>query len=475
MTARRRGPVVPRSELVAALLSVDDVYELGLLVPEKAECGRPRMFPGFMYVLYGALLSVFTSSRKVEAELGCESTWHYICSQVQRRFPRDPSMIPRDPSMWLDPNQRMRRHHYGYMRNRYLVDQKVLERLLARFRTAAATHAKELGMCNPDGAGSLTHPCLDRMLYADGKVVTPLYKAKPGTKRVDHSTGEILGERRSDPDAHLHITGSGEMAYGNKFVLLNCRLPAPHARVILDVSSVPDIGGEAAVAVTSLRDVAPLLPGAQGILYDGAFRGVHMQVVLNELGVLPVVPVTAKAGGRRKRKPREEHVIPIEARVVATPKGAETVQFLARAGAIGVGELDETGEVVFRRLERVSVKRRQNRTGGYRFYVEYRLPPEMGGGLVRLRIDTTTDDAARKLNRSEYVRGIPVDDPDYERLYPRRSDAESINRALDDTLWLRRAHPKGRLRQLFELMGFALMTNALAVFRHGTGALSRAG
>jgi hypothetical protein len=53
--------VVPRSELLTALLSTDDIFELGLLVPGKTGCGRPRMFPGYMYVLYNALLSVYTS------------------------------------------------------------------------------------------------------------------------------------------------------------------------------------------------------------------------------------------------------------------------------------------------------------------------------------------------------------------------------------------------------------------------------
>lgn len=467
MTARRRAPAVPRSEYVAAILGLDDIFELGQLVPEQPSYGRPRIFPGYMYVLYAVLMSVYQSSRKVEAELTSEATWEFICSEVRKRFPTD-------PSMWLKPSRPMRRYHYSYLRNRYLVDDLVLPDLLDRLRRLATEHAKELGMCDPGGDGSLTHPSLDRVLYADGKVVTPLYKAKPGTTRVDRATGEIR-EVRSDPDAHLHITGSGEMAYGNKFVLVNCRLPEPHARIILDVRSVPTPGGEAAEALESLRHVAPLLPGAQGVLYDGAFRGVHNQVLLSELGLVPIVPVTAKSGGKRVRKEREERVVRIEAQVVQTPKSSETLQLYARMGAIGLGELDENGDVVFRRLERVKVRRSPNRDGTCRFYVEYRLPPDKGGGILRVRLDTTAEDKARKLNRSEHLRAIPTDDADWARLYPRRSDAESINRALDDTLWLRRAHSKGRLRQLFELIGFALMTNALAVYRHGRSALSRAG
>ena len=467
MTARRRGPVVPRSEYVSALLSCDDIFDLGKLVPDDAACGRPRMFPGYMYVLYNALLSVYTSSRKVEAELSCESTWLYVCEAVKRRYPTD-------PSMWLNPRRPMRRYHYSYVRNRYLVDEAVLAELLEGLRATATAHAENLGMCDPNGAGSLTHPSLDRVLYADGKVVTPLYKAKPGTMRVDHATGEILGYRRSDPDAKLHVIGSGEMAYGNKFVLVNVRLPAPHARIILAVASVPDTGGEAAVAVDCLRDVVPLLPGAQGVLYDGALRGVHMLEILSEIGVLPIAPVTAKSGGKRVRQPREERVVWIESQEVASPDGTETVQLYARCGALGLGELDDIGDVHFRRLERSKVLKRDNADGTSRWYVEYELPADKGGRRVRVRLDTTDKDRARKLNRSEHLRGIPTDGPDWARLYPLRSDAESINRALDDTLWLRRAHSKGRHRQLFELMGFALMTNALAVYRHGRQALSRA-
>jgi hypothetical protein len=47
-------------------------------------------------------------------------------------------------------------------------------------------------------------------------------------------------------------------------------------------------------------------------------------------------------------------------------------------------------------------------------------------------------------------------------MYKRRNDAESINRALDDTLWLRRAHSIGQARQHLNLSTFALGVNSLA-------------
>ena len=61
---------------------------------------------------------------------------------------------------------------------------------------------------------------------------------------------------------------------------------------------------------------------------------------------------------------------------------------------------------------------------------------------------------------------IPPSGPDYSGLYNRRSDAESINRALDDSSWLGRAHSAGRERQLLNLIGYALAVNSLTLYRH---------
>lgn len=102
-------------------------------------------------------------------------------------------------------------------------------------------------------------------------------------------------------------------------------------------------------------------------------------------------------------------------------------------------------------------------------YNDYRLPGHMGGGVVTVRLHTTDDDVKRKFNRAENVRQIPPGDPDFEVLYRRRNDSESINRHLDDTLWLRRAHSVGHRRQLLNLITYALGVNGLTmhVHRHG--------
>ena len=82
---------------------------------------------------------------------------------------------------------------------------------------------------------------------------------------------------------------------------------------------------------------------------------------------------------------------------------------------------------------------------------------------MTVRLHANAEDTKRKFNRAENVRQIAPGDPDFETLYRRRNDAESINRHLDDTLWLRRAHSIGNRRQLLNMITYALGVNALSM------------
>ena len=90
----------------------------------------------------------------------------------------------------------------------------------------------------------------------------------------------------------------------------------------------------------------------------------------------------------------------------------------------------------------------------------------LSSGSVTVRLHGNADDDKRGLNRTENVRPIAADDPDFTRLYARRNDAESINRHLDDTMWLGRAHSVGHARQHVNLIGFAISVNSVAVHEH---------
>jgi hypothetical protein len=308
------------------------------------------------------------------------------------------------------------------------------------------------------------------MLHADGKVITPLFKAKPGENRVDRTTGEIR-PARTEPDAALHFQGDGETAWGTKFVLVAARSEAVHGRIILDVAWVPAHGGEARTAMDCFERLAPLVPGAQGVIYDTALRGVHHQRLLRELGLVPVNRVTAAKAGvqqpRRRDGRRVEKSVRLETKTSRLSDGTQrTIELYARGGAVGIGELTDRGELTFTPLRRVRTHRNRDRAGTFRWYNDYRLPDHLGAGIVTVRLHTNASDSARKLNRTENVRVIPPGDDDFDRLYARRNDAESINRNLDDTLWLGRAHSVGHRRQLLNLLGYALMVNGLALHRH---------
>ena len=95
------------------------------------------------------------------------------------------------------------------------------------------------------------------------------------------------------------------------------------------------------------------------------------------------------------------------------------------------------------------------------------MPEHLGGGQITVRLHQDDEDRRRRFNRTENVRPIPPSDPDFSRLYGRRNDSESLNRALEDTLFLGRAHSLGWRRQQVEVLGWALMVNALTMARHG--------
>lgn len=386
-------------EKVEAILANPALYELAGAIPEPRRGGRQRDYPAFMVLVFNSLLSVWRSGRQVEAELSHPVVWNHMRHIVAERFPDDASMhLPKRP---------MRRHHYVYARDRYLTDPRILERLGELHRELAAAQAREVGLLDPSGRGSFTHPDLSRVLHADGKVVTPLFKAKPGDFRVDTETGEVLPVR-FESDAALHFEGTGEAAWGTKFVMVATR--SETGRLILDIDRVPDPGSEAKVAVGCFERLAPHVPGAQAIVYDTALRGVHHQKILRELGIVPVNMVAAaEVFGSRKLKrkiARREKTVHVEDKVVEIAGKSVTISLFARAGAIGIMRPTETGETQFQPLTRIRTHRIKDANGLFRWYNDYRLPEHLGGQItVRLHQDDT--DRARKFNRTENVRPIP--------------------------------------------------------------------
>jgi hypothetical protein len=447
---------------VEALLRDPAVHAEGRLLEKTVGCGRPRAYPPYMLIVYRALISTWGSARRVQAELAHPVVWRFMQAVVKEEFPDD-------RSKWL-PDTPMRRHHHDYAR-RFFTDPTMQAKLAEVHRQHAVKLANEMGLLDPNGGGSFTHPDADRVVQSDGKVIEPLLTPQLGDTRVDKATGELI-QKRYEPDASLHVVGDGHFAYGNKFVLTSTR--SEHDRVILDVASVPDgtKGGEAAVAVDSFRRLAPLAPGIQAVAYDMALRGTHIDTIMRDFGWLVLAKVAAQSSGVKPRsRKRIGPYIPksrrIEVRSLRRADGAEEdVPIYAEAGAAGIGRLTESGELAFIALKRIRTHRNSNKTGGFRWYNEYELPSEYEGNPLSLRLLGNDEDRKVGLNRTENLRAIPPSDPDFTRLFGRRNDTESINRAIDDTLYLRRAHSVGQAAQLADLFGFALLVNARTRARH---------
>ena len=185
-------------------------------------------------------------------------------------------------------------------------------------------------------------------------------------------------------------------------------------------------------------------------MYDTALRGIHHQRLMRDLVWLPINKVTRpwskKPRARRGATRREVdvHRTPPELQRRRNHPDRRPVRVGWRDR--GHPAVDRDGERQFTELRRVG--RSAMPTSPASPLVQ-RLPTPRAprwrddhGAVAR-----NDDDTKRKFNRTENVRPIPSTDPDFAGLYRRRNDAESINRALDDTLWLRRAHSIGHERQ----------------------------
>jgi hypothetical protein len=127
--------------------------------------------------------------------------------------------------------------------------------------------------------------------------------------------------------------------------------------------------------------------------------------------------------------------------------------------------------MAFVALRRLRTHRIRDDWGKFRWYNDHKLPERYGSGVLTVRLHGTEEDRTTRLNRPENLRPIPPSDPDFATLYARRNDAESINRGVEDSMYLGRAHSLGHAGQHLNLLGYALMVNSVALLL----ARSRAG
>jgi len=446
-------------DVVKAVFAWPALYRLAdaIPTPERSRGGAPRQYPNYMVLAFAMLAAHYGSARRAATELNHPTTWALVLTTVLEACP--------DEALRHLPQTAPSRTWYVKRRDGLVFDaNSTLENLLDEFRDDAIRLHRQLRAGNGQKRGSLTHPATGDLIEADGKVLAAPYKAARGTTRrvtvTDPATGESRIENRqvrSDPDARTHRTGAGDVVVGNKYWIASARGERVHERVILDVAHVPDEKGcnasECDIATEGALRLAQSRVHAKAIVTDGVLRGVHIEKIQREGGIIVVSPVQAhkvdKSSGSRTEKEG-----PLTSVSVTHPDGhTSQLDLWYRGGRVCQKIVDGDAEVRLVPLKRLEVQRRQNKNGTHRFYVVYEVAHPHNGipGKVSLSMD----------GHAENVRIIPPGDPDYKGLYGRRQDTEAINRSLDDHHHLRRARSVGARRQLFDVLAFAMRTNSI--------------
>jgi hypothetical protein len=463
---------VSHLERVIDLFSDPDLYEFtdDLVVRDPTKGGRPQMYPAYFVFAVDCLADIYGSVRSASTALHGPVVWEQIRRLVKEQ-------CPNDQSKWLPDTPPSRTWYFKRRKPMTDAEENSLATLQQRLTDSAVGIAHELGLLDPDGPGTPTHPDPSRMIHHDGKAIRQLFNGAPGDTRevkiTDPNTGEVHIEDRpvrADPDAKVHITGDNRQIHGSKFWRAAVRGDDPYTRVTLAVDYVPGVkdekNSEADIAAKNLVELAPRVPGALGAICDTVLRGTHIEQLQSKTGWTIVNPVTAaKVDPKTKERTEKERYL----RTVEFERHggiSDEVEIWIVGGLLCRIEYADDGTRVPIPLRRVGNPKRQNADGSFRTYVEYEVPDATGERFERIMERTNRKADDEDFNRAENIRQIPPGDPDYDRLMGRRSDAEASNRVVDDHLYLRRARSLGAKRQLFDLIAHAFAQNAVARHRH---------
>lgn len=471
----RRAPAatLTTAEQITAVFTHRALYEMAAAVPAQDRVGRPRKFPTHLILGFAVLQRVFRSGVRTEHELTDATTWVTVCAAIAQAQVDFADLDIPDPGP-VPPHWQA----FRYARNRYLTAPQVLADLVEVFTWHAVGQARDAGLLDPGGPGSLCHPDPSRTVYGDGTVIRPMYKPPAARRTTDPKTGAAVityldpaGEpidkpaRRFDPDVAEYHGHTGPV-HGQNFVAWSVRGPGPHQRVVLTVGRVGRPGQEADDAMAAFWPLHAIAgPGIQAVVYDGAMRGAHIDELMTRAGVVAINKVHASSKtAARRGKAINPRWFALGTWQHDTPAGACAHQLAAVDGAVSEVDLDDAGRpVVVSRLHRAQVKRPRRSSGRFHFNVGYTVPCPHGPFTAWVTPHGAAGDADHR--RADAVRVIAEGEPDFEVLYGLRNDAESFNAQLKRTLLVDRAMSLGGARQLLDVLCFATLHNARNAYR----------
>lgn len=474
---KRERRLTDLKRLVAAAAD-SHLYVRAAALPEKEARtpGRPTMFPNFVMLLFGQAISIFGSAAATHVAFADHHTWDLVRDTIRDNI--DPAMAAALP----DTGPML--HQWNYFQ-RKMAKNEWLSLLHGAQRTTAAQRALDMDMFDPDERFHITDPVRHLTVTFDGKVSTSPSKYPAGVpNKVDKDTGEVLTNRRHDPNtklwpeagtpdipagadaktiARLKGHDKARFEWGVKGTYAWARLPYFGTRLILDVEPMRPEDGDEGAAIGRITDgLLDRLPGIQTIVMDGIYRHAHIDPYMKK-GLLVVnKPQQGRKGGQNSVKvgdrwEKSHHIETIE---VAHGNGR-----VCRHRVYGIGgapyeqKVNAAGEPDYVALPGRTVRRkRKTYTDWYRLID---VTCTRCGGKQGHAIPLTSQDDDTYL-RSEYLRQVPMTDEHFKRAYGFRPDAESGNKDIEEAWHLKRMPAWGWHNQALRMLLHAGQVNAEA-------------
>lgn len=422
------------AQRVEAVIRNADLMSLGMLVPPSNASGRgrPGRYPSWLWVYIAAIVGTKGSQRAAINWLRYPRHWFILVDLFEEVYGGEVAgMLPQRP-----PSRSNVRHH-----TKRIID--VLPTIQEAASAQWVRQAQNQGCLDPADDSTWMAPSRGATVWGDGTVVkSPVRQRKHGEKparEADAATYYECGEEDGHP------------VYGIKYVTVSTRPSSePYGRVILRMERQHD-AKEADQGVTMIERIQHLCGGAiRAVAWDGAHRGLHRQRVLNAIGAIPVTPPHGSVKPRRLRR------------------AEDGTDLWTCDGALCALTLTVEGKRRYEPLPLHKVLRRRRADGTFRWYAEYALP---SGLIHRERLDQTVEDIAAKFNRAEHLQPFPKGTVEYEAVYHRRPDAESLHDTLDSLFYKGRMIAYFKETQDLAMLSFALGQNAISRWVYGLAQL----
>ncbi|MEU8870169.1 hypothetical protein AB0D24_03230 [Streptomyces javensis] len=478
-TARRASESDLRtvSQRITDVARFEDLYRLAdaLASAPGPRRGRPPHYPPYVYLLFLALRGIHGSARYCAGDLQDPGVWTTIRGGVAHHLGADEAARL--------PETGPSRHQWQHAQRTLLIPR--LEELGETFADLALAQALRQGLLPADARRSWSSPQRHQLIAGDGTVTrSPTLATTPYS--VDLTTGEIRRHRvdpasswqkeggadrsgktsQTTPAGTADATNANEnkaeeaMVLGSKFVVFSTRHRGYFRRVFLRYAHVPhnQPGGEAAVALDLACAILDAADGCMGVLYDGALRGMHRDVI-------------ARRGRLLINKQHKG----------ATPRYIRTLDFghcrhelWSNNGRVHERAFLDDGTSTLIPLSVNKLERRPS-THTHRWYHLLAIPCPRGPHRHRESVGVTStigeqsqgqSDTETGFHRAENLLQIPDNTAVHQNLYGGREDTEAGFSQLDRSLWNRRMIAFGAEAQSLVVLGFLLAQNATSAARY---------